>query len=206
VADLGLGDIFADRDDLESARKSYQASLDARVKLAETAAVTESRTSLAQLSIEEGHPDIAVPMLRESLAQFRQEQQSDDELNAVSALIRALVAQGKYADAASEVEQYKASAGSSQNRLSRLTFDISSAQAAAMSQDPKTAEKVLSDTLRETRQFGLLRLEFESELALAALEEKTGHIDPAHTQIAALKAGTSARGFTRIEHKAEALR
>jgi tetratricopeptide (TPR) repeat protein len=205
VADFGLGDIFMDRDDLLSARKSYEASLDARVKLAEAEATAESRTALGQLSIEEGHPEIAVSALRECLAQFRQEQQSDDELTAAAALIRALVAQGNYADAKSEVDQQQTLATASQNRISRLIFSLSSAQAAAISDDPESARALLNDILRETRQFGLLRLEFESELALATVEEKIGSSDAAHSHLVALEAKANSRGFTRIQHKADSL-
>jgi DNA-binding winged helix-turn-helix (wHTH) protein/tetratricopeptide (TPR) repeat protein len=205
VADCGLGDIFMDRGDLVSARKSYEASFNARVKLAEAEAAAESRIALGQLSIEEGHPEIAVLVLRESLAQFRQEQQSDDELTAASALIRALVAQGNYADAKSEVDQQQLLATSSQNRISRLIFSISSADVAAISEHPEIAKALLNDILRETHQFGLLRLEFESELALAAVEEKVGSSDAAHSHLAALKAKASSRGFARIQHKADSL-
>jgi tetratricopeptide (TPR) repeat protein len=205
VADFGLGDIFMDRGDLLSARESYEASLNARVKLAEAEATAESRTALGQLSVEEGHPEIAVAALRESLAQFRQEQQSDDELTAAAALIRALVAQGNYADAKSEVDQQQLLATSSQNRISRLIFSISSAEAAAISEHPESAKALLNDILRETRHFGLLRLEFESELALAAVGEKIGSSDAAHSHLASVRAKADSRGFARIQHKADSL-
>jgi len=54
----------------------------------------------------------------------------------------------------------------------------------AMSEQPETASQLLIDILRETRQFGLLRLEFECELAAAALKKKTGHRDTAYTRLA----------------------
>jgi hypothetical protein len=105
-----------------------------------------------------------------------------------------------------QVNQEKSLASSSQNRLSRLLFSLSSAQATAISEHPENAAPLLSEIVKDTRQFGLLRLEFEAELALAALEEKTGHDDTAHTQLGALKGKASSHGFTRVQHKAELLR
>jgi hypothetical protein len=194
-----------DRGDFVNSRKFYQASLDARAKLAESEAAGESRTALAQLSVEEGRPDLAVPTLRESLTQFRKEQQTDDKLITAAALIRALVADGKYADAVAEGDQEKSSAASSQNRISRLTFSLSFAPATAIPDHPENAIASPNNILKEARQFGLLRLELDLELAVADLEEKAGHHDAAQTHLAALLAKASSHGFGRIQHKAELL-
>ncbi len=113
----GMGDVFSDQGDFAGARKSYEESLTLRTKTGEKQAAAETQTALAQLSVEEGRAGEAEGAVRTCLQQFRQEQQTDDELAAGTVLISALTAQGKNADAQKEADVAGSLAEKSQNLI-----------------------------------------------------------------------------------------
>ena len=198
----GMGDVLTDRGDLSGARKSYEEALGLRTQSGEKQAAAETQLALAQLSIEEGHAIEAEATARKCKDQFHQEQEADDELEASTVLVGALLAEGRQADAAKEVESAALLAGKNQNTLVRLRFDVVSARVTLASNKPESAGPRLRQTLDEARKHRYLGIEFEAGLALAELDLKSSHAGGAHTELAALEKAAHSRGFGLIAGRA----
>ncbi len=200
----GLGDVLSDRGDLPAARKSYEEALSLRTQAGENISAAESRVSLAQLAILDGHPADAEAAARVCIQQFHDHQQSDDEMAATLALISALLAQGKDVEAKDLLAHAQPLAAQSQSVLPRLQFDLASAQALLASDHPDSARPQLEKTLQTARTHGFLGLEFQTRLALAQLEKKRGRSAAAQSQFANLEASATAKGFGQIARQASA--
>jgi eukaryotic-like serine/threonine-protein kinase len=203
---IGQGDILLAKGDLPAARKMYQDSLAVRNQAGEKLTGAESEVSLAQLSIEEGRATEGEVAARKCRDQFHQEQQADDELGATTVLVGALLAQGKQAEAAKEVEAASQPAAKSQNILVRLQFDLVSARVTLASEKPESAGIHLRQTLAEAHKHGYVGVEFDASLALAELELKSGQVAAGRTQLKALEKSARSRGFGLIARKAAAAR
>ncbi len=198
----GMGDLALDRGDLSLAGKRYGEALALRSGAGEKQTAAESRVSLAKLAIEEGHNSDAETSTRSSKAQFHEEQQADDELNASIVLIDALLAQGKQGEARKEMEAAQRLGKESQNRLLRLQFELASARVLLRSERPEAAGPLLNSVNRDARRYRFASLEFETELALAELANKTKHGAQAQSELQALQKSASSKGFGLIASKA----
>jgi tetratricopeptide (TPR) repeat protein len=180
----GEGDVLYDRGELAAARKSYEESFALRTQLGEKQAAD------------------AENVLRQCREQFHEGQQADDELAAATALIYALLSQAKLAEAQQEIARATPLAKKSQNRVSRLQFSLAAARVVLSSDKPEGAREPLEQLLREAHKAGFLGLEFETRLAHAELEKKSGHSAAAQSQFSALQTAARAKGFGRIARKA----
>jgi eukaryotic-like serine/threonine-protein kinase len=203
----GTGDVSFQRGDFAAARKAYQQAIDIHTQTSELQYVTEAQVALARVSLEEGHAADAETVLRKCQKQFHEEAQSDDELMAGTALIDALVAQGKLADASAEVTRDQLLAEKSQNRIAQVEFALASARLLGASPNPEersanNLEKILS----ESRADGLFRIELETRLAIAQCEKAWGKIASAQSGFAAVEKSARSKGFEWIARKAAASR
>ncbi len=201
----GLGDVLFDRGDLAGAQGRYQDSLALRKQIGDQQAVAESELSLASLAVEQGRAAEAETVIRKCREQFHQGQQADDELSASTALVDALVAQAKYSDANHEVQQAAPLARKSANLLLHLQFDLASARAESASGNPKSARVLMDKTLRSAQIHRLLGLQFQTRLALAELQAKTGQIKSARLDLRQLEELAHNHGFGWIAAKAHSL-
>jgi eukaryotic-like serine/threonine-protein kinase len=198
----GLGQPLLQQGDLAEARKAFEQSLAIRNELGEKPTAAESRTYLAEESIEEGHPADGEKSAREAMLEFRGEQQADDELAAATVLIEALLAQGKAADAKMAADAEAEIAAKNQNRLVSIKFASGSARALAASGKPVEATSNLEAILKDEIRQGFIADQFETRLALAETQMKSGHAAAAQAQLAALKRDAQARGLGLITRKA----
>jgi hypothetical protein len=157
---------------------------------------------LAELSIEEGHPADAESLLRKCNEEFRREKEVDDELSGEVALIRALLVQGKQADAVAEMDRAKSLADHSHDLLSRLQFALESARTLMASDHPDLSRSPLEQTLKGAQAHGFINLELEVRISLAELEKKSGHAAAAKSQLASVEKAAKEKGLTRIALKA----
>jgi len=202
----GLGDILKDRGELSAARKSYEESLSVRTQIGQKQAAAESQVALALLAIEEGHPADAETTARKCRDQLHQEQEADDELAATVVLIQALLKQGEYSDAQAELERAEPLANKSQNLLARLQFALTAAGVLLASDHPESSRPRLEQVLKDARGHGYLGVEFEARLALAELDNTSGHGVAAQAQLTSLERAANAKGFGLIARKAAAAR
>ena len=136
--------------------------------------------------------------------QFHDEQQADDELAASAALIQALCAEGKHADARKEIETMRPLAARCQNVLTGLAFTLASAREMLASGQPELSGQQLDQILQEAHKRGLVALEFEARLTRAQLLKVTGQAAAARKEFASLAKAARAKGFGLIARKAAA--
>ncbi len=200
----GMGDVAMSRGDLVAARTSYQAALQLRNAIGEKQAIGESEVAIARLAFEEGRVADAEVAARRCRDQFRQEQQKDDELDASTTLIRALLAQKKASDAQHELEQARAWAEKSHNESVRLKFQLVAAQIDLATNLFEDARSLLNATLREAKTHKLVQPQYEAQLALAELDKLSGQTAIATKEFMALETSARAKGYGLIASKASA--
>ncbi len=198
----GMGDVALDRNDLTLARKRYEEALALRSQAGEKQTAAESHISLAKLAIEEGHLSDAETSAHSTKAQFHEEQQIDDELDAGIVLIDALLAQGKQGEAQKEIEADQQLGKKSQNYFLRLQFELASARVLLKSEHPDAADPSLKHVIRDAQRHGFKGLEFAADLALAELANKTKHAAQAQITLQALQKSATSKGFGLIARKA----
>jgi ATP/maltotriose-dependent transcriptional regulator MalT len=164
----------------------------------------ETQVALAQVSIEEGRAAEVENPLRKWKQQFHQERQADDELTAVTALSRALMAQGKQGEARAEIETSQDLAAKSQNLLVRLEYELEFARVLLASGHSEMAKPHLEQVAREARVHELQGVELEAMVAAADLEIRSGRKANAQQQLASLEHRARDKGFGLIARKAAA--
>jgi tetratricopeptide (TPR) repeat protein len=173
----GLGDVLAEQDQLPAARKQYENALKLRQDVGENQSILETRTSLARLSIEEGHPQEAESQIRQCSDQLRQHQVLDDELEADLVLVDALLEQSKVEDAKREVLALRPLKEKTQHRELQLRSSLELARTLAAENDLHSARNLLETASREADASGFARLTWETRTALESVKGMAG--DPA---------------------------
>ena len=207
-----LGDVLMAQGDLAGARQQYQQTLETRQKLGEQDLVAESRVSLADLSLEEGHPEQGEPLLRPAIAQFEREKEDPDATGAYISLSRTLLTEGRLEEARKAIRHAAELARGSPDPASTLPIAIQSAriETAATGQNAAgrlalaTARQRLRFTIATARKLGYYQIGCEARLALAETELKA---NPAlgRSQLETLEKETHARGLELLSRKARLL-
>ena len=200
-----LGDIELDRGELAEARASYEKSLALRDELGETQMAREARVALAQLAIEDGRLSQVENSLGQWKQQFHTERQADDELAASTALAAALMAQGKQAEALTEIRSSQDLADKSQDLLVRLQHDLELARVLLASSHAEVAKPGLDRVSREASKHGFVGVKLEAMLSSAELEKKLGHKEQAEQQVSLVEHTARDKGFGLVVGKAAAL-
>ena len=197
-----LGDPLLREGNLAAARKAFEQSLAIRNALGEKQTAAESQTFLAEVAIEEGHPADAEKVAHDAMLEFRTAQQTDDELTAATVLIDALLAQGRSKDAKATADAQEAVAAKDQNRPVINKFALASARATASSGNLAEARSNLETLLQSEIKQGFLADQFETRLALAEVEMKSGHPAASRDHIASIRREAQQRGLGLIVRKA----
>ena len=202
----GMGDVALDRDDLALARNRYEEALSLRTQAGEKQSAAESRVSLARLAIEEGNAPDAEASVRGCKEQFHREKQADDELSASSALIDALLAQGKQDEAQKVMEAAHQLGNGSQNLYLRLQFELSSGRVLLASDHPDASRPLFQRVGDDAHRYGFVGLELADKLAMAELANKTKHGAQSQIELHRLQNFARAKGFGLIARKAVLLK
>ena len=195
----GMGSVMLDRGDLAGARHAFEQSLAIRNQIGEKQNAGETQLALARVAIENGQAAAAEGRMRELRQQFHLEQQSDDELTASTALMSALLAQGKQKEAEAELKQTRALAGKTQNLVARLAFDTVAARVTLATGSSDQPRAQLASVLSQARAHHLPGLALEAQLATAEAE---GHTTMAQQQLASIEKAANSKGFGLIARKA----
>jgi tetratricopeptide (TPR) repeat protein len=207
-----LGDVLMAQGDLAGSRQQYQQTLETRQKLGEQDLVAESQVSLAELSIEEGHPEQAEPLLRPAIAQFEREKEDPDATGAYTLLSRALQAQGKFEEARRAIQHAAQLARKTSDPALILPIAIQAArlETAAAGQDAAghlalaTARQQLRSTIATAKKLGYYQIECEARLALGEAE-LTANPTSGRSQLETLEEETHERGLELLSRKARLL-
>ena len=119
---MGLGDLDLKAADFPRAHTDYNEALSLRTELGEKDNIAATRVAMAELAIEEGHPDAAETAARDAREEFQRAHKNDEQVSATIVLADALVASGKRNDAVQEVAKAAPLAAKSQNLSVQLEF------------------------------------------------------------------------------------
>ncbi len=206
-----LGDVLKAEGDLKGARQQYQTALEVRQKMGAMSTAAESQETLADLALEEGHPDQAEPLLRTAIEEFEKEKSDPDSASAYITLSRALLAQGKFDGARTAVERATKLTVTSPDPALKLPAAIQTARIEVATGQKASGHSALTAAIQRLRsviasakRLGYYQIECEARLVMGEAELT---IDPAtgRSQLEILERETREHGLELLSHKAQLL-
>ena len=200
-----LGEVFEAQGDFESARRQFQDSLEIQQKTGALELLAETQVELANLALDEEHPEKAEPLLRSAIAEFEKEKSDPATSNACTLLARALLMQGKLEESRKAVQRAIELSKTNSDPALRLPTEIQTARvrmAGASSREINSARQELRSAIASAKKLGYYNLECEARLALAELDLKSNPTS-GRTELAALASETRSHGMEFLAHQAE---
>jgi DNA-binding winged helix-turn-helix (wHTH) protein/tetratricopeptide (TPR) repeat protein len=204
-----LGDALMAQGDLAGARQQYQQTLETRQKLGEQDLVAESQVSLAELSLEEGHPEQAELLLRPAIAGFEKEKEIPDATGAYTLLSRALQMRGNMDDARKAIQHARDLSRTSPDPALKLPAAIQHARVAMTAAGADAAGRAaiaaarqqLRSVIATAKKLGYYQIECEARLAMGEVTMRTNPAD-ARSQLTELADEAHGHGFELVARKA----
>jgi eukaryotic-like serine/threonine-protein kinase len=201
----GLGSLELRAADFKQAHKDYEEALGLRNELGEKDTIPGTRVAIAELAVEEGHPDAAEGPAVEARDAFQKAHKSDDQITATVALVDALLARGKNDDALKEVGKTAPIATKSQNLSVQLAFAAARARTESASQQTAAAKALVKEGLVKATRSGYVGDQLEFRLILEEIELKSGKSAASRARLEQLQKDAKDKGFDLIAHKAATL-
>lgn len=205
-----LGYALMAEGDLSGAGQQYKAVLDIAQKRGEMDLVAESQVSLAELALEENHPEQAGSLLGPAIAEFEKEQGVPDATSAYIVLSRALQMQGKLDEARKAIQHASEIGRASPDPALKLPTAIQNARieiagmghGAAAHSALEAPRQQLRSTVATAKKLGYYNLECEARLALGELEMK---LDPKsdRAKLTTLQAEARSHGLELLARQVE---
>lgn len=204
-----LGDILRVQGDLAGARLQFQNSLEIHKSVSEALGASETQEALAELAIDNGHPEQAEPLLRTAIAEFEKEKQDPDATSAYTLLSMALMKQGKLDEARQAIAHAEVLGRTSPDPSLRVpiviqTARLDAAQAGSDLKGRAAITKALEHVraaAETARKLGYYTLECEARIAIGEIEMK---LDPAagRAQLTQLASEAHGHGFELYANQA----
>jgi eukaryotic-like serine/threonine-protein kinase len=208
---IELGEVLEAEGDLAGARAQFEQALALREKTGEADLVAESQVALANLSMEEGHPDRAESLLTTAIAEFQKEKGEPDAAGAYIQLSRVLLRQGKTGEARAALDHALQFNSAMSNPALKLAATIEKARLDTASARPNSAaflatQQELKTAIRMAEKLGYYTLQTEARLVLGEAQLKTDS-SAGRALLSAVANDTESRGLALLAHHAqEALR
>jgi eukaryotic-like serine/threonine-protein kinase len=205
-----LGSLLLQEADFPGSRKMYEQALALRTSAGEKLTIAQTQLALADLSLEEARsPAEQEAVVRQALEVFQTQRIRDDETQAWCILARALLSQGKVADAKDAMQHARALAAKSQNPEVHWQTAITAARIETAGKDVAAsvaAHKELAAIITRSRELGYMGIELDARLALAEIEMKIGQTTAGRAQLTAIEADAKTKGYNLIARKAATAR
>ena len=159
----GLGDLSLIAADFSAAKRNYDEALALRNEIGETQTIRTTHLALTKLMLEEGQTDEAVAAARSIRNDLREAKMTEDQILATCLLARALLTQGKPAEAQKELSSVSAHASKEQSLGPRMEFSIVSAMTLAASGKASGAKGSLKRVIAETTKAGFVQYQLEAQ-------------------------------------------
>src|SRR5262249_28422392 len=150
----GIGDVLMAQDNLAEARKRQEEALNIRQQSGESGTAAQSLMQLAQLSLEEGHPEDAEKLARQGSDEFAKDKATALQATAYSILAAALLAQKKMPEAEQIAQKAIELSLLNPDWPPRFNAAFSKARVLAVNGKSSAALKLVSGTLGDARKFG----------------------------------------------------
>jgi tetratricopeptide (TPR) repeat protein len=201
------GKILTAQGRLADGRKAHEEALAIRRRLDEHLRIPDSILDLAALSIEEGHGDEAERRTREVRVEILKQKLPETGRLALAhaVLARALLAQGRIAEAGKEIGTAESLSSTAEN--SRMRFDAGIAAARIhVAQGNRKAAGELQSLATESAKRGFVGYQLEAQLALGEAEMKFGPAESGLADLTSVEKDAAAKGYVLIARKAHAAR
>ena len=201
------GDLLRWEGKLDQAQDKYKEALAIRTAMGAAIDAAETQVSIAELAVEAGHSRDAEATVREAREVFRKQKLIEDEIWATAVLARALLADGRSADAGRELDSATAQGAKIQNEEVRLKIALAASlvrAALGRPTDQAAASNSLEATLAQARKHDFVGYELEARLALGKIEMSSSLTTAGRTRLTTLKKDARAKGFLLIARKAAA--
>jgi tetratricopeptide (TPR) repeat protein len=198
-----IGELHRQRGDLVGAKKSYETALALRQQRGEKGSVAETELFLSELASDSNEAATAEKYARDAVEEFQREKESDAQILALAFLSRSLVEQGKIAEAQQAVAKANSLSEKSSDVITRLDFEIASAEVMAAAKDFVGAEHRARSALTESQRLGLVHTHLEASLALGEIQMAGRNPDAGRAMLQRVAKDARAKGFTFIAAKAD---
>ena len=212
-ATYSMGELLLLEADFQGSRKMYEQALAVKTSAGDKLGIAETQLGLADLGLEEARSPVEQEAtIRQVIEVFLKEAARDDEAQAWSLLVRAMLAQNKTSAAQEAAQHARALAAKSQNPIIQWGVAIDAARieitqaTAGHSASERAALKELATIVAKSRQLGYQGIELHARLALAEIEMKTGQLAAGRAHLAALEADAKGKGYNLVARKAAAVR
>jgi DNA-binding winged helix-turn-helix (wHTH) protein/tetratricopeptide (TPR) repeat protein len=207
-----LGEVLEAEGDLQGARQQFQAAVDMEKESGKPYLMAESQAALAELSLEEGRPEQAEPLLRLVIAEFEKEKADPDMTGAYTVLSRTMLMQGKLEEARTAIKHAVELSRTSLDPAVKLPIAIENVRLELVNAGHGSvantalagARQQLRYALATARRLGYYNLECEARLALSELELKP-HPALGRSLLTQLADDAHHRGLELIARKAAGL-
>ncbi len=200
-----LGEVFEAQGDFESARRQFQDSLEIQKKIGALELLAETQVELANLALDEEHPEKAEPVLRTAIAEFEKEKSDPAASNAYTLLSRAFLIQGKLDESRKAVQHAIDLSKTSSDPSLRLPTEIQTARVRMVGTNSREINSALQElrlAVASAKKLGYYNLECEARLVLGELDLKSNPVS-GRTKLAALASETRSHGMEFLAHQAE---
>ncbi len=187
--------------DLAAAGQALDDAAAIRSELGEKGNLAQTQLIRGRLLIAAERFAQAEALMRDVSGELSREARRDDEITATNVLARALLAQGKLAEAREVGGRARSRARDSQNPAVRMSVAITDARLLAAAGDTAAALAELEAVLADATGRGLTGQAFEARLALGEIESATGAGD---ARLRALAEEAERAGFGLIARAAAA--
>ncbi len=204
---IELGTALEAQGDLAGARSQFAQTLAMRKEMGALDSVAESQVALAEVTIAEGHPQDAEPMLRAAIAAFEKAKSDPAASAAYTLLSRALLMQGKVDQAGKAAQRGNELSLTTSDPALKLPAQIEQARVDMASGDGHSASQMaaarkLHSVIVSAKRLGYYSIECEGRLALGELELKT-YSSLGQKHLAALAAETHSHGLELLARQTE---
>ncbi|HLZ42875.1 MAG TPA: protein kinase [Candidatus Sulfotelmatobacter sp.] len=201
----GLGGLDLKAADFVRAHKDYDEALALRKELGEKDTIASTQVAMAELSMEEGHPEAAEPSLRGIRDDLQNAHKNDDLVTVTALLGSVLLKEGKTDAAVKELARVTPLASKNQNLSVQLAFALARARAKTATRENGAATGILKEVLAKATKSGYLGAQLESRLVLEEIELKSDKSTAARNRQEQLVKEAKDKGFDLISRKAAAL-
>jgi tetratricopeptide (TPR) repeat protein len=199
-----LGDVQLAECDLADAEADYKESRRIFEEMGQKGLLAYSLISLAGLELEKESPSEAEALARLGNKEFEAEEQIDGDASGHEMLVRALIAEKKFAEAVSVMKEVKES--KVQDVTIRLSLKITDARLTAETGNKNEALRKLEVAISDAKSMKLSGYELDARLAKAEIEVRQSGYQRAASDVKDVEDQAKAKGYLLVGRKAAKLR
>ena len=202
-SERSLGKAFLREADFVSSEHALSEALSVDHDIGAKADADVDQVNLAEVSLAKaGSVDVAT--LQSAINELRQQKMTDDEIEGEIVLARAIIQQGRTAEAAKILGRTAALSAKSYDPTVRFDVALAIAHLRALQHRCEDASRTIRPALLTAVAVGCVRCQFEARLELGEIEIQAGNVERGRAQLHKLANEAGSRGFRLIAERAAA--